>query len=277
MIDLQVGEAYRIYFTFTVNDIPVTGLAPAPTGLLKTPGGTESGFTLTAEAATDRYYYDFDQTNIGNYEVIAWCEDASVDIGDARWAEQLSVGREWIESIGGNAPTVGQITEGIWEELAADHTDPITMGGKMNAAGASGDPLASPVPGAYPPGTGGWQLGQIGSANIGVNSPVLAGGKIILYQGSLYSVAAGSSLPWRSYSTLPLDTATSVVLRIDNVSYTVAVTGVVGNWLLQGEITSEQSLLLRPDSHTEYAIEATIAGALMPPLAFGPVTIIGRR
>lgn len=45
--------------------------------------------------------------------------------------------------------TVQQIVEGVWNAIAADFNTAGTMGNKLNAAGSSGDPWSTDLPGAY--------------------------------------------------------------------------------------------------------------------------------
>lgn len=62
---------------------------------------------------------------------------------------------------GGGAPTAAQVADAVWDELLADHTTPGSAGAQLQAAGASGDPWATLVPGSYGAGTAGKKLGDL--------------------------------------------------------------------------------------------------------------------
>lgn len=61
----------------------------------------------------------------------------------------------------GAAPSAADNAAAVWDLAIAGHTTAGSTGEKLNAAGASGDFLASAVPGAYADGTAGAALGNI--------------------------------------------------------------------------------------------------------------------
>ena len=56
--------------------------------------------------------------------------------------------------------TAADVAVAVWNELAASHISPVTMGGKMNAAGTAGDPWTANLSG-YPSGTAGGSMNQV--------------------------------------------------------------------------------------------------------------------
>jgi hypothetical protein len=56
--------------------------------------------------------------------------------------------------------TAGQAADAVWDELLADHLTTGSTGAALNAAGSSGDPWATPLPGSYGSGTAGYILGN---------------------------------------------------------------------------------------------------------------------
>lgn len=57
-------------------------------------------------------------------------------------------------------PTVFDIVQGILNAQAARYSAAGTIGGKINAQSASGDPWGAALPGAYAPGTAGYIVGS---------------------------------------------------------------------------------------------------------------------
>ena len=49
----------------------------------------------------------------------------------------------------GTGLTIENVGNAVWQYLASQSTDPLTMGGKMNAAGNAGDPWSTILPGTY--------------------------------------------------------------------------------------------------------------------------------
>lgn len=49
----------------------------------------------------------------------------------------------------GTGLTIENVGNAVWQYLASQSTDPLTMGGKMNAAGNAGDPWSTILPGSY--------------------------------------------------------------------------------------------------------------------------------
>lgn len=58
-------------------------------------------------------------------------------------------------------PTAAQVADAVWDEDLTDHALPGTTGDQLAAAGASGDPWATLVPGDYADGTAGSAVGRL--------------------------------------------------------------------------------------------------------------------
>jgi hypothetical protein len=67
---------------------------------------------------------------------------------------------------GGSAPTVGQIADGVWDELLSGHAISGSTGEALSAAGTAGDPWTTALPGAYGAGTAGKIIGDNVNATI---------------------------------------------------------------------------------------------------------------
>src|SRR5579883_580281 len=88
----------------------------------------------------------------------------------------------------------------------------ITWGG---AGAAPGDPLQSPVPGAYAQGTAGWALGRIGTGQIVTTSPVAQNGAVTLVAGMDYLAADGRALAFTDATNAwPNLTGAAVTLQV---------------------------------------------------------------
>lgn len=65
------------------------------------------------------------------------------------------------------APSVASIADAVWDEAIADHADVGSAGAALSAAGGSGDPWATALPGTYEAGTAGKIIGDNINAPIG--------------------------------------------------------------------------------------------------------------
>lgn len=71
------------------------------------------------------------------------------------------------------APSLVDVVNGVLDALASDHDIANTIGAKINAAGAAGDPLTNAVPGSYGVGSAGAVLGSLTNTNtevVGIKS-----------------------------------------------------------------------------------------------------------
>jgi len=65
------------------------------------------------------------------------------------------------EALREGAPTVEEIADAVWDEAIADHQTAGSTGEQLQAAGDSGDPWATTVPGDYADGTAGAAVGRL--------------------------------------------------------------------------------------------------------------------
>lgn len=165
-----------------------------------------------------------------------------------------SVVKEIVDNAsGGSAPTVQQIVDGVWDELIAGHLDAGSTGEKLNAAGAAGDPLSTPVPGSYAAGEAGYILGHLGRNKIQVVSPTSP-------DGGLMEVNQGDSYPTQLTVTGTGFTGSVIHLYISHGNKTVlSVIGTVDG-----------------DEAAHFPINSTATGLLDPhDYRFGIVKVVG--
>ncbi|MBL8130291.1 MAG: hypothetical protein JNL42_00410 [Anaerolineae bacterium] len=166
----------------------------------------------------------------------------------------------------------------VLDAAAADYNDAGSIGQKINAAGAASDPLLNDVPGSYAAGTAGYQLGRIGSAEVGVTAPVAAAsGRVTLYQGKDYADADGTALEWTSSSTLDL-TGASVTFDAAGEQFAAAVTGSAGAWTITVDLTAAETAALAVGVYPyEVVAELSPSGRTPPPLVTGTLEVRGER
>lgn len=81
--------------------------------------------------------------------------------------------KEIADNAGGSALTAGGIADAVWDETIADHAGVGSTGAALAAAGGSGDPWATALPGAYGAGTAGKLIGDNINAPIGTVDTVV--------------------------------------------------------------------------------------------------------
>jgi hypothetical protein len=140
------------------------------------------------------------------------------------------------------------------------------------AVGEASDPLTNAVPGSYGAGTAGYQLARIGSAGATVVSPVAASGAVTLYQNATYSTARGTALAWTLTTSISL-TGGSVTMDAGGVSYTGAISGSAGAWVITVQLTAAQTAAMALGV-TRYDLSATVSSEALPPLATGTLTVL---
>jgi hypothetical protein len=78
----------------------------------------------------------------------------------------LIEGGDATDALTAAVPTAAGIADAVWDELTADHAGVGSTGAALSAAGGSGDPWATALPGAYGAGTAGKIIGD------NVNAPI---------------------------------------------------------------------------------------------------------
>jgi len=169
-------------------------------------------------------------------------------------------------------PTAGAIADAVWDEATSGHVAAGTTGAALAAAGASGDPLSSSVPGSYGVGTAGYQLGRIGSAAAAVASPVTVGGNVTLFAGSTYgsttqTVVVTSATPMTLTGT-PKFEIPDLDVVLDGV-----LTGSAGAWVLTFSFTGAQTATLQLGTRRYRVRVALTGGNLTPALIEGTVIV----
>ncbi|MDZ4768057.1 MAG: hypothetical protein SGJ24_02925 [Chloroflexota bacterium] len=149
------------------------------------------------------------------------------------------------------------------EHLDADVSD----------AASAADPLLNPVPGGYPTGSAGAQLGRIGSAEVGVSAPVAASGKLTLYQGKDYAIADGTAPTWIVASPLDLTGAT-VTLDSAGLAFAASVSGSAGAWVIRVGLTAAQTAALALGVYAYELVATLISGRKAPPLVTGTLIVV---
>lgn len=105
------------------------------------------------------------QTNQGNWlTATGFSTHSAADVADAVWDEVLHTAHEEAGSAsvllqGATAPSAADVADAVWNETLADHIGAGSTGNALNAAGSSGDPWATALPGSYGAGTAGLLLG----------------------------------------------------------------------------------------------------------------------
>lgn len=88
-----------------------------------------------------------------------------------------------------------ELVDAVFDEALSGHIVAGSAGAALAAAGSAGDPLTSPVPGAYVSGTAGFALGRIGTGEITAVQPVSSDGtRLTLVRGDDYFEAEGRAL-----------------------------------------------------------------------------------
>ncbi len=64
-------------------------------------------------------------------------------------------------NVTGGTLTTANVADAIWSAIASANNDPGTMGAKLNAASAAGDPWTAPLPGSYASGEAGNIIGNL--------------------------------------------------------------------------------------------------------------------
>lgn len=125
----------------------------------------------------------------------------------------------------------------------------------VTAIGVAVDPLISPVPGVYAPGTAGAALGRIGVGVIEAAVAITSDGNIFLIRGDSYT--GDDALVWSDPGTWP--SLVEAVLRFSAAGITIdaeAVNAGIANQQIKVEILAEDSRKLRTGAF-DFDVEAT--------------------
>ena len=134
-----------------------------------------------------------------------------------------------------NDPTAASIADAVWDEAIADHLGAGSTGSSLNAAGSSGDPWATTLPGAYGSGTAGKIVGDNIDAPISTVDTVVDG---IATDTAAILVDTGTTIPAQIsglndiaatdiVSAGPITTLSGAVVNVDLVDTTTTNTDMV--------------------------------------------------
>lgn len=137
--------------------------------------------------------------------------------------------------------------------------------------------LSDTVPGSYASGTAGHALGQIGSAQITITSPVDTSGNITVRQGFDYFAADGLAIDITdsadAWPTLSGATVTAQI-RDGALAITASIITATGSGKkVRLEPTAAQTASLPPGEY-RYVLSATLSGGHVVPLASGNWTVL---
>jgi hypothetical protein len=103
----------------------------------------------------------------GAIDADAVAADAGTEIATAVWALAT---RTLTANTNLNDPTAAAIADAVWDEVLSGHAGVGSTGAALSAAGGSGDPWSTALPGAYGAGTAGKILGDNLNATVGSRS-----------------------------------------------------------------------------------------------------------
>lgn len=164
----SAGSDFEIVITVgTVNAISVVGKSVGKfslsnrSALRPTVADRDLDVSATGEAGLDwanvgspTTAVNLSATNIDTDQVVA--SVGSVASGGITAA---SFAADAIDATALATSAVGEIADGVWDELIAGHLGAGSTGAALNAAGSAGDPWTTPLPGAYGAGTAGFIVG----------------------------------------------------------------------------------------------------------------------
>jgi len=140
-------------------DSDIDGAAPPTVGSVFHELLTKTAGSFTYDQTTDSLEAVRDNTGTAGAGLTA--------LGDVRVANLDATVSSRLATAGYTAPpTVGAISDQVWDEVLADHLTAGTTGAALNAAGAGGDPWSTALPGAYGAGTAGKIVGDNVNATI---------------------------------------------------------------------------------------------------------------
>jgi hypothetical protein len=145
--------------------------SPATEGTLTTVAGYLD--TEIAAILADTNELQTDWANGGRLDLILDAASAptAAAVADAVWDEVLHTDHEVAGSAsvllqGATAPSSADVADAVWNELVADHSGVGSAGAALAAAGGTGDPWSTALPGSYGAGTAGKIIGD------NINAPV---------------------------------------------------------------------------------------------------------
>jgi hypothetical protein len=179
-------------------------------------------------------------------------------------------------SSGGGGPTAAAIADAVWDEAVSGHLTSGSTGAALNAAGGSGDPWSSSLPGAYVAGQAGKMLSDINakaalitSGSVQFTSIVDTQGKITtpIHIGDDYLASNGRAFEWTIDARSGFVVGTSTCKFGGYNAKTESewlVTGTVsdlggGEWKLSFDLDKDVTSTLEPGVY-QWSVEIANAG-----------------
>ena len=139
----------------------------------------QSGLATAAALSTVAGYIDTEvasilaavDTEVGAIKGVTDKLDTAVELDGATYRFTTNALEQ--APAGGGGATAADIADAVWDELVADHAGVGSTGAALAAAGGSGDPWATALPGAYGAGTAGKLIGDNVNAPIGTVDTVV--------------------------------------------------------------------------------------------------------
>lgn len=132
---------------------------------------------------------------------------------------------------GGSAPSAADIADAVWTEMIVDHSGVSgSTAEQLAAAGASGDPWETALPGSYAAGKAGYIIGNLVSTlsagGVTIESPVMDSGELQIVIGDDYLNDNGRAISF-TYSGKPSFTDGTPTLILTQGGVTVTKEGTV--------------------------------------------------
>jgi hypothetical protein len=144
------------------------GTTPMPVNAIQISGDATAADNL--EAAADGTGY-----NLGGGQIVAASVSGAVNSVTTGVTVATNNDKTGY-SLATAPPTAAAIADAVWDETLADHLTSGSTGAALNAAGSSGDPWATSLPGAYGAGTAGKIVGDNLNATVSSRSTLDASG-----------------------------------------------------------------------------------------------------
>jgi hypothetical protein len=160
----------------------------------------------------------------------------------------------------GSVPSAAAIADAVWDELLSGHATVGSTGAALTAAGSSGDPWSTLLPGGYAAGTAGYLVGvsipaikevtdAVAPGEVAVVSPVTTAGDVRITAGDSYAAAQGRRLRFADDGSWPDLTGAAVTLNVSDgtmvAAGTVAGAGTAAQ-VVDFHPTAAQTALLAP-------------------------------
>lgn len=161
---------------------------------------------------------------------------------------------------GATAPTAAEVADAVWDEAISGHLTAGSTGSSLNAAGSSGDPWATTLPGAYGAGTAGKLIGD--NINAPINTVQSTATAIKAVTDAIPDSGAMTSIATQSTLTSTQSNVSAIKAKTDNLPAAPAATGDIPSAAsIRSEIDANSTQLAAIVSATG-TTNSTLAGTL---------------